>query len=249
MRRRKPRNNYLAQKGASLNRFVIALLICSTSCLANDLLVNPDFENADMSAWVRTAISGIRPWGIGAADPYSGAKYVFTVDEASIQQSFSPVRGEDLKFLCFWADRPEAASLSLELFYSDSSSSGAIDLNSETSTGWNRVDVMGHIDKDRSLNGIKVTKLGTGTARLDNFLISTNPVAADGLHISADHNTLTISLGNVPPGSTNDLQLSTNLRSDSWQTVQSFVSSGTKTNLSHSLSTEFPSQFYRVITK
>jgi len=232
-----------------MSRCVIALLICSTSCLANDLLDNPDFENADMSAWVRTAISGIRPWGIGSADPYSGAKYVFTVNEASIQQSFSPIRGNDLRFLSFWTDRPETASLSLELFYSDSSSSGMIDLNSRTSTGWDRVDAISYVDKNRSLNGIKVTKLGTGTARLDNFLISTNPVVAYGLHVSADHNALNIFLSNVPPGSTNDLQLSTNLLSDSWQTVQSFVSSGAETNLSHSISNKCPSQFYRVITK
>ena len=145
---------------------------------AASLILNPSFEDSDMSAWTRTEITGIRPWGRGAASPQDGSWFVFTVNEASISQTFTPTLGSDVGNFSFWVDRPLTANMFLELSYADGSSSGLIDLNAATGPGWTSFDALPSIDQAKLLNGFTVTKLGTGTARLDNFQVSAVPEAS-----------------------------------------------------------------------
>jgi hypothetical protein len=142
---------------------------------AATVILNPSFENSDMSAWTRTAITGIRPWSRGAASPQDGSWYVFAPDDASISQTFAPIRGNEIYQFTLWVDRPTTANMFIELTYLDGSSSGQINMNDSTGPGWGSFDVLPSIEPSKELNGFSVTKLGTGSARLDNFQLTLVP--------------------------------------------------------------------------
>jgi hypothetical protein len=103
---------------------LIPLLCLADICHGTTVLLNPSFEDSDMSPWTRTAISGIRPWGLGSASPQDGTWYVFAVDEASIEQSFGSIPGSSVTEFSFWIDRPESSTVFVELLFSGGATSG-----------------------------------------------------------------------------------------------------------------------------
>lgn len=167
--------------------FIVSLVIAQS--LQASLLVNPNFEDQDMSAWTREAISGIRPWSIGSATPQSGSRYVFTVDEAKISQTFASVSVDAIEEFSFWVDRPATATLLIEVFYQDGESSGIIDISSATDAGWNKYEAKTLLVQQKNLTGIQITKLGSGTVRLDNFRLTKE---GPSVQISADRGFVTI---------------------------------------------------------
>ena len=161
------------------NLLPIALLICLLEVSsAAVLILNPSFESSDMSAWNRTAITGIRPWGRGSASAQDGSWYVFTVDEASISQSFSSILGAEVTAFTFWVDRPTTANMFIELSYQDGSSSGRVSINGGTAPGWGLYDALSLVEPTKQLTGLSIIKTGTGTARLDNFQLVAVPEAS-----------------------------------------------------------------------
>ena len=183
-----------------LNITLISLLLAQG--LQATLLVNPDFEEQDMSAWTQEAISGIRPWSIGSATPQSGSRYVFTVNEARISQTFDPVNTTSIGEFSFWVDRPSTATLYIEIFYESDESSGVIDISSATQAGWNKYEAMGLLDLEKNITGVQVTKLGSGTVRLDNFRLKQKEPSAT---ISVDGDVIMIDFTGI-------LQYSENLK-------------------------------------
>jgi hypothetical protein len=158
------------------NLLPIALLICLLEVSSAAILIlNPSFESSDMSAWNRTAITGIRPWGRGSASAQDGSWYVFTVDEASISQSFSSILGAEVTAFTFWVDRPTTANMFIELSYQDGSSSGRVSINGGTAPGWGLYDALSLVEPTKQLTGLSIIKTGTGTARLDNFQLVAVP--------------------------------------------------------------------------
>jgi hypothetical protein len=161
------------------NLLPIALLICLLEVSsAAVLILNPSFESSDMSAWSRTAITGIRPWSRGSALAQDGSWYVFTVDEASISQSFSSILGAKVAALTFWVDRPTTANMFVELSYQDGSSSGRVGINGGTASGWGLYDALSLVEPTKQLTGLSIIKTGTGAARLDNFQLVAVPEAS-----------------------------------------------------------------------
>lgn len=155
-----------------------ALLCLLEGSSAAVLLLNPSFESSDMSAWNRTAITGIRPWGRGSASAQDGLWYVFAVDEASISQTFSPVLGAEVTTFSFWVDRPMTANMFIELSYQDGSSSGLVSINGGTAPGWGQFGALSLVEPSKQLTGLSIIKTGTGTARLDNFQLVAVPEAS-----------------------------------------------------------------------
>jgi hypothetical protein len=161
------------------NLLPIALLICLLEVSsAAVLILNPSFESSDMSAWNRTAITGIRPWGRGSASAQDGSWYVFTVDEASISQSFASILGAEVTTFTFWVDRPTTANMFSELSYLDGSSSGRVSINGGTAPGWGQYVALSLVEPTKQLTGLSIIKTGTGTARLDNFQLVAVPEAS-----------------------------------------------------------------------
>lgn len=157
----------------------IAILICLLEVgSAAVLILNPSFESSDMNSWNRTAITGIRPWGRGSASAQDGSWYVFTVDEASISQSFSSILGAEVTAFTFWVDRPTTANMFIELTYQDGSSSGRVNINGGTGPGWGKYDALSIVEPTKQLTGLSIIKTGTGTARLDNFQLVAVPEAS-----------------------------------------------------------------------
>ena len=166
------------------NLITTLVLVCSQALNAN-ILVNADFEDLDMSAWNREAISGIRPWSIGSASPQSGSRYVFTVDEAKLSQTFAATSGASIDEFSFWLDLPDTATLQLEIFYENEETSGVIGISSGGLSGWSKYDATTLIDQGKSLTGIQITKTGLGTVRLDNFILK-EKVPSTTLSINGD---------------------------------------------------------------
>ncbi len=133
-----------------------------------------------MSPWTRTAISGIRPWGRGSATPQDGVWYVFAPDEALIEQSFGSILGSSITEFSFWIDRPASSAVFVELLLAGGGTSGQTDISSGTGPGWGQYDVLPLIDPTDSITGIRVTKLGTGSTRLDNFQLNFVPEPQTG---------------------------------------------------------------------
>jgi hypothetical protein len=154
---------------------ILAFVALTEFSAAATIILNPSFEDSDMSAWTRTAISGIRPWGRGSASPQDGNWYIFAPDEASISQSFGSILGGEVDQFTFWVDRPTTANMFVELAYADGTSSGQVSMDGSTGPGWGLFDAKTLIDPSKMLNGITVTKLGTGSARLDNFQLAVVP--------------------------------------------------------------------------
>ena len=165
-----------------LMRFALILMLCLAEiCPASTLLLNPSFEDSDMSPWTRTAISGIRPWAHGSASPQDGSWYVFTVDQASIEQSFGSILGSTITEFSFWIDRPASSMVFVELLFEGGATSGQTDISSVTGSGWGQYDVLPLVAASDNLTGIRVTKLGTGTTRLDNFQLTVVPEPSAGI--------------------------------------------------------------------
>jgi hypothetical protein len=155
----------------------------ATLCQANNVLLNPSFEDSDMSPWIRTAISGIRPWSLGAATPQDGDWFVFSVGEASIEQSFDSILGSEITEFGFWIDRPTTSTVLVELLISGGEPSGQTDISSETGPGWAHYDVLPLVNPSENITGIRITKLNTGTTRLDNFSLKVVPEPSTGIII------------------------------------------------------------------
>jgi hypothetical protein len=147
--------------------------VLSASIAAAQILLNPDFEDG-IAPWERVAISGIRPWSIGSADPQSGEFYVFTFGEASLTQTFGPVSVSLIESMFFWVDRENPATLYLELLYDGGTTSTPVEITSDTDSGWGLFDATDLLQAGRSLSGIRIIKLGSGTVRLDNFNLILN---------------------------------------------------------------------------
>lgn len=158
-----------------MHKIIFTLFLFSGLSPAATVILNPSFEDSDMSAWTRTEISGIRPWGRGSASPQDGSWYVFTIDEATISQTFGPVRGSEIDHFTFWVDRPTTANMFIELSYLDGSSSGQINMDASTGPAWGSFDALPLVNPTKQLSGLSVTKLGTGTARLDGFQLTAVP--------------------------------------------------------------------------
>jgi hypothetical protein len=154
---------------------ILAIVALTEFCPAATIILNPSFEDSDMSSWTRTALSGIRPWGRGSASPQDGDWYVFAPDEASISQSFVSILGGEVNQFSFWVDRPTTANMFVELTYADGTSSGQVSIDGSTGPGWGLFDAKPLIDATKMLDGFTVTKLGTGSARLDNFQLTVVP--------------------------------------------------------------------------
>jgi hypothetical protein len=166
-------------------RYSLIFLLCFASISpASTVLLNPSFEDSDMSPWTRTAISGIRPWVRGSASPQDGGWYVFTTDEASIEQTFGSIVGSSITEFSFWIDRPTSSTIFVELLFSGGGTSGQTDITSVTGAGWGQYDVLPLVDPADNITGIKVTKLGTGTTRLDNFQLTVVPEPQTGVLIA-----------------------------------------------------------------
>jgi len=165
------------QQTRSTHRRSLGLLLLAVAgyCNGSTVLLNPSFEDDDMTQWTRTAISGIRPWGRGAAGPHDGNWYVFTVNEASIEQSFSPILGTNIIELNFWVQRPSLADMFVELVFAGGGPSKRIDIPSDFGNGWRQYDVLPHVDPWDTISAIRITKLGSGVARLDDFHFNVVP--------------------------------------------------------------------------
>ena len=161
----------------SLKLNLLLFFLVGISCQASTILLNPDFEGDDLSAWERTAITGIRAWSVGTALPQSGSRYLFTNDDSIITQNFSPILGSNVAEFSFWLDRPAflTLSISLEFFYTSGVSSGQIVIPRDLNAGYEQIDVLPLIDTSRGLTGFSLTKAGPGTVRIDNFALSTIP--------------------------------------------------------------------------
>lgn len=158
-----------------MHKVIFTLFLLAGLSPAATVILNPSFEDSDMSAWTRTAITGIRPWSLGSASARDGSWFVFTVNEASISQTFGPVRGSEIDHFTLWVDRPTTAKIFIELLYLGGSTSGQINMEASTGPGWRLFDAQPLVDPSKQLNGISVTKLGTGTARLDGFKLTVVP--------------------------------------------------------------------------
>jgi hypothetical protein len=157
---------------------IATLVLLGELCPAATVILNPSFEDSDMSAWTRAAITGIRPWSRGSATAPDGSWYVFTIDEASISQSFPSVLGAEVSEFTFWVDRPTTANMFIELSYQDGSKSGRISINGDTAPGWGLYDALPLVETLKQLTTISIIKTGTGTARLDNFKLVAVPEAS-----------------------------------------------------------------------
>jgi hypothetical protein len=154
---------------------ILAIVTLTEFSTAATIILNPSFEDSDMSAWTRTAISGIRPWSRGSASPQDGNWYISAPDEASISQSFGSILGGEVDQFSFWVVRPTTANMFVELAYADGTSSGQLSMDGSTGPGWGLFDAKALIEPSKMLNGFTITKLGIGSARLDNFQLAVVP--------------------------------------------------------------------------
>jgi hypothetical protein len=181
-----PRFSWLNTFANSFMRYTLISLLCLAGiCPASTTLLNPSFEESDMSPWTRTAISGIRPWSLGSASPQDGSRYVFAADEASIEQSFGAILGSSITEFSFWIDRPASSTVLIELLFARGTTSGQTDISSVTGSGWWQYNVFSLVNPTDNITGIRVTKLGTGTTRLDNFRLSVVPEPQTGVLLAA----------------------------------------------------------------
>lgn len=219
--------------------------ICKAELATQAVLLNPNFEDADMTPWVRTAITGIRPWSIGRA-PQSGTQNVFTVESSSIRQNFAATKGYRFCEFTFWAQRPSTATMAVTIHYSNGQSSEPFTLNSLIQTAWTKVDIMPLIGLHDDLVGIEIIKTGSGTARLDNF----HAIAFPGPIVSAlslNNNLVEFDANGLEPGIKHWMQAKEVLTEPQWISVLPLTPTGRTTRIEYRVPDESATRFFRVM--
>ena len=161
-------------------RALFATLIATGIADCSTVLIDPDFETGRTreGEWNIGLITGARPWFRSSSGVPPGGQWhaaIVSHTEGSIGQSFLPILGSDVVEFSFWAFQDPAATISIELFYADGSTSGETTISPFISDTWTFVQATPLIEADREFSGFRITKLGEGVSGLDNFELMTVP--------------------------------------------------------------------------
>jgi hypothetical protein len=139
---------------------LIALVVGIGNAAAQELLVNPGFEDGVLTPWTIDA-----NWAIGTTNCYSGAYCAGTTGNFYIQQTFAPVPTAQITSFTFWirqvATNPAAA---IQLNYSDTSSEQPLIYPTST---WTQFDMTAELDAGKSLTSIRIYGNSSGATFLD----------------------------------------------------------------------------------
>ena len=160
-------------------RAISLLLLAAGFAQGSTILIDPDFEigGSRDGDWTRELFVGARPWFRSSLSPQSGSWSAGMVSytEGAIGQTFSPILGGAIIEFSFWGYRRDSADILIDLFYGDGTSSGTSSISASLGESWTFFDATTLVDDTRALTGFTITKLGEGTAGLDNFSLAVVP--------------------------------------------------------------------------
>lgn len=149
--------------------------------------MNGGFETGNLAPWYEDRTFGSsRPWLIGSLDPHSGDYYAFNLGPLELRQDFTPILGSQIKKFSFFLSHqfPDRGNPSAEIFYSDDSTSGLLEiiLDPSHATGgsssgwvWDEVNLLHHIDISREVSGISVVGIPDNVLGIDSFSLEAIP--------------------------------------------------------------------------
>ena len=155
--------------------FVLFWMSITLTVHCAPILQNPDFEDSTRAPWTSTPITGTRGWSLGASTPQNGLRFAFAVDNAILEQSFSPVSGIAIATFQFWALKADLVPFFLQLSYESGTSSGPIPLMVSAVSKWQQFDILPYVLSTQRLQSISITKSTGATLLVDNFTTDAVP--------------------------------------------------------------------------
>lgn len=153
-------------------RLVLAVLSLVISGVgqteASPILVNPGFETGSLSPWV---VNNGSP-SVTNTQAHTGTFSVSALGNDEVRQNFAPIPTSLVNEVSFWVKRAGGTFDFVELFYSDSTSTGFT--VSGSSSDWTFFNVTSHLAPGKSLTGIGVYGTSPGPAFLDDFNVDAN---------------------------------------------------------------------------
>jgi hypothetical protein len=168
----------------------ISLITLACSCARGAVIANGDFDSGSLAPWYEDRSFGsTRPWSIGSLDPHSGGYYAFNLGPLELRQNFTPILGSEITQFSFFvgAQFANRGNPMIEIFYSDSASSGSreIALDPSHASGgasfgwiWDEVDLLPFVDESRQVSGVSVVGIPNNVLRIDTFSLTAVPEAS-----------------------------------------------------------------------
>lgn len=166
--------------------FLLVLSICPT--LGHGAVIaNGGFEDGTLDPWyIGRELGSNRSWLLGTREPHEGIYDVFSLGRIELRQDFIPVQGADVLELSFFGTHqfPDRGNPWVELFYSDDSTSGFIEIpldpdHSWQSAGlvtiWDKFDLVPHLEQNKSLTGVSFIGIPDNVFSIDSVVLRTVP--------------------------------------------------------------------------
>jgi hypothetical protein len=98
---------------------LISMVLGYSSSWATNIIVNPIFEDGDLSPWYG--------WDITSADAHSALHSATVLGRFDkIRQDFSPILTDSINEISFWMRQPETAMSTITLFFADNSTTADV---------------------------------------------------------------------------------------------------------------------------
>lgn len=134
-------------------KLLLAFLILSVASISSfgaqvELLVNPGFEDGDMTPWTTNN------WTVVTTDPHTGTYCAEDYGNYWIRQDFNPTDVNDIISVIIWARQPDVSIFAFDLIY------GASDYDQDvfylSGSDWEEFDMTGDIRSSGNLEAIRM---------------------------------------------------------------------------------------------
>jgi hypothetical protein len=143
--------------------FVFALaMLCTTTAMANELIVNGDFETGALGPWynAQNFCGGpCQDWAVTDSNSHSGTYSAMNIGNIELRQDFNPVLGSSITSASLWVNNSVGVN-ALDFHYTDNSVEEFV-LFSDANT-WNFEDFTADINPSKMLSGFSIWGCDTG---------------------------------------------------------------------------------------
>ncbi len=165
-------------------RVLLVLSVVSISSYGDqvELLVNPGFEDGDLTPWTTSN------WTIVTTDPHTGTYCAEDYGNYWIRQDFAPTDVNDIISVIVWVRQPDDMIFAFDLFYGPSDYDE--DIFNLSGTDWEEFDMTSYLRSSGDLEAIRMYGY-SGGPNGPTYLDDASIIYDDGVGIES------ASLGNI----------------------------------------------------
>ena len=141
---------------------VALVVLCASAAMANEIIVNGDFETGALDPWfnAQNFCGGpCQEWAVTNSDSHSGAFSAMDIGNIELRQDFTGVAGSSITSASFWVKNSVGVN-AVDFHYSDSTLEEFVVFSD--SNVWTLQDVTADINPSKTLVGFSIWGCDTG---------------------------------------------------------------------------------------